>query len=134
VVVVPASVVADGVALLSGDLIEVLKDLLDRPVGPLGTRQRAVGVGDIRLVVLVVMTGGGSSKAIWGSLVVRVVVLAVGHVLTDRRLRTYASAREPASGVPEGPGREIPRSLASGLVAEETVGRSLADPVARQVP
>ena len=55
VVVVAARVVPDGGALVVGELVEALKDLLDRPVGPLGALERAIGLGHVGLVVLVVV-------------------------------------------------------------------------------
>src|SRR5215813_2255682 len=54
-VCVAADVVPDGGALVLGDDLEVGEDVLDRPVGPLGSLQRFVRVVDVRLVVLVVV-------------------------------------------------------------------------------
>lgn len=58
-VVVAAGVVARGVPLLVGDLIDVLNTFRRRLVGPVGAVQRVIGVGDICLVVLVVMRAHG---------------------------------------------------------------------------
>jgi hypothetical protein len=51
VVVVTAAVVAHGAALVVGDLVEVLQDLLDRPVRPLGALERCVDLVDVGLVM-----------------------------------------------------------------------------------
>jgi hypothetical protein len=55
VVVVAAAVVADRLLLVGRERVEVLENVLDRLAVPLGALERAVGLVDVRLVVLVVM-------------------------------------------------------------------------------
>src|SRR5437588_5755970 len=50
-----AAVVADGVSLVLRDLLEVVKHVFDRLVGPFGALERAVDIVYVRLVVLAVM-------------------------------------------------------------------------------
>jgi hypothetical protein len=124
---------------LVGDLIEVLEHLLDRLIGPLGALQRVVGVGHIRLVVLVVMQAHrllvdvrlergvvvGERRKFKGHLRLRFIgrmVVLGDQVLTGDRARTYASARDAAPAFRRGRvGIAIPVAGCTSRCSNETV-------------
>ena len=94
----PAGVVANGRLDVLGQDLEVRQHVLDRPVLPLGARERLVGVVDVGLVVLVVME---PHRLLVDVRLERVVVVRkrrdlVGHGGSFPRLLTEDMLRAPS--------------------------------------
>ena len=86
VVVVPTAVVAHGGRLVT-ERVEVLEDLLDRPVRPVGSLERGVGLVHVGLMVLVVVHAHGGLVDVR---LERVVVVGEGWDLVGHRSSSVA--------------------------------------------